>query len=72
MNGSLQADSSAIIEAFNPVDHGTKALAESIFGGANRRARQRHTSTPLGGKPPVLSLLYAFYMHACMHACMHA
>jgi hypothetical protein len=26
----------AIIEAFNPVDHGTKALAESIFGGANR------------------------------------
>eukprot|EP00729_Bicosta_minor_P012589 gene12589-23156_t len=33
---SLVAGSSAIIEAFNPVDHGTKAVAESIFGGANK------------------------------------
>jgi beta-D-xylosidase 4 len=33
---ALNDSASAIIEAFNPVDHGTRALAESIFGAENR------------------------------------
>eukprot|EP01043_Picozoa_sp_COSAG02_P075852 COSAG02_NODE_15832_length_1138_cov_1.201155_1_plen_215_part_00 len=33
---ALKDSASAIIEAFNPVDHGTRALAESIFGAENR------------------------------------
>ena len=36
---TLIAGSSAIVEAFNPVDHGTKAVAESLFGGANKWGR---------------------------------
>ena len=33
---ALVAPAAAIVEAFNPVDHGTRAIAESLFGGANR------------------------------------
>lgn len=33
---TLIPDANAIIEAFNPVDHGTHALAQSLFGRANR------------------------------------
>jgi beta-D-xylosidase 4 len=32
----LVSPAQAIVEAFNPVDHGTKAIAESLFGGENR------------------------------------
>ena len=36
MGANKTSNGGAIIEAFNPVDHGTRAVAESIFGGANR------------------------------------
>ena len=44
----LVAPSAAIIEAFNPVDQGTQALADSIFGGENRWGKLPVTIYPAG------------------------
>ena len=38
---ALVQPADAIVEAFNPVDHGTRALAESLFGGANSTWHRR-------------------------------